>query len=111
MVEIAKELGAIAPDVSDHAPISGPVTQEMLDLAERAYVAAVQDAWEAHGFPWADPDVIGSLAELEALVSTLETIIDSTAADPGSRSATAMAPDINNDGYVDINDLWDAHLR
>ncbi len=83
----------------------------MLDAAENAYVDAVQEAWEAHGFPWADPDVLSSLGDLEALVSSLETIMASTAPDPISRAGVTVAPDINNDGFVDINDLWDAHQR
>ena len=111
MVEIARELGASFPSRSDQLPISGPVTQEMLDLAEGTYVAAVQEAWEAHGFPWNDPDVSRTLRELDALVSILESIMQAAAAEPGSRAGTTIAADINNDGFVDINDLWDAHRR
>lgn len=111
MVEIARELGASFPSRSDQLPISGPVTQEMLDFAEGTYVAAVQEAWEAHGFPWNDPDVSRTLRELEALVSTLEGIMQAAAAEPGSLAETTIAADINNDGFVDINDLWDAHRR
>jgi len=111
MVEIAKEIGANVPDRTDHVPVSGPVTQEMLDRAEEAYVAAVREAWEAHGFPWTDSDVLRTLMELDALVSSLESIMQAAVADPAGRAGTAIAPDINNDGFVDINDLWDAHRR
>ena len=108
MVEIAKELGADALNPSDHITISGAVTQEMLDRAENAYAAAVQEAWEAHGFPWNDPDVLQTLGDLEALVSAMESIVQ--AASPGDVVVQAVT-DTNNDGFVDINDLWDAHLR
>ena len=88
--------------------ISGAVTQEMLDEAEDRYVDAVQEAWEAHGFPWNDSEVLQSLDELDALVSALESIMRDV--DGGSSGATVVT-DINDDGFVDINDLWDAHLR
>jgi len=87
------------------------VTQEMLDLAEEDYVAAVQDAWEAHGFPWTDADVLRTLGELDALVASLEGIMQAAVADPAELAGITIAPDINNDGFVDINDLWDAHRR
>ncbi len=108
MVEIAKELGADALNPSDHIAISGAVTQEMLDRAENAYASAVQEAWEAHGFPWTDSDVLRTLGDLEALVSALESIVQ--AAEPGNVVVQAVT-DTNNDGFVDINDLWDMHLQ
>lgn len=108
MVEIARDLGAATSPRSEAPRISGAVTQEMLDQAEERYVAAVQEAWEAHGFPWNDSEVLQSLEELDALVSALESIMRDV--DGGAPGAT-VATDINNDGFVDINDLWDAHLR
>ena len=108
MVEIARELGAPLADISDQPPISGVVTQEMLSAAERRYVETVREAWEAHGFPWNDSEVLQSLNELDALVSALERIMhDVDGASPGTHVAT----DFNQDGFVDINDLWDAYWR
>lgn len=108
MVEIARDMGAATPDRPGHRAISGPVTQEMLDDAEQRYVDAVQDAWEAHGFPWNDSKVLDTLGELDSLVTTLETIMDA----PGSYGRGGqVTTDVNNDGFVDINDLWDAHHR
>ena len=108
MVEIARDLGAAMPAPGDRQPISGAVTQEMLDEAEQRYVHAVRDAWEAHGFPWNDSEVLDSLNELDALVSALESIMRDQ---DGGPVGTRVATDINEDGFVDINDLWDAHLR
>ena len=107
MVEIGKDLGAAASGRSEQPRISGAVTQEMLDAAEQRYVDAVQEAWEAHGFPWNDSDVLDRLNELDALVSALESIMQ----DPDGVMGTRVATDFNDDGYVDINDLWDAHRR
>ncbi len=108
MVEIARDLGAAVPPRGEEPRISGAVTQEMLDQAEKRYVEAVQEAWEAHGFPWNDSEVLQALDELDALVSALENIMRDV--DGGSEGAR-VATDVNNDGFVDINDLWDAHLR
>ena len=107
LVEIARDLGAATPGRSAQPRISGAVTQEMLDAAEQRYVDAVQEAWEGHGFPWNDSDVLGRLEELDSLVSALETIMQDADGEMGTRVAT----DFNDDGYVDINDLWDAHQR
>ena len=107
MVEIARDLGAATPIRSEQPRISGAVTQEMLDTAEQRYVDAVQEAWEAHGFPWNDSDVLERLNDFDALVSALEGIMQ----DPDGVMGTRVATDFNGDGYVDINDLWDAHLR
>ncbi len=106
MVEIARDLGAPLADGSDLPPISGVVTQEMLSAAERHYVETVQEAWEAHGFPWNDPEVLRSLSELDAMVSALESIMQD-----GDESRARAATDFNQDGFVDINDLWDAYWR
>lgn len=108
MVEIARDLGAATPPRAEAPRISGAVTQEMLDQAEERYVEAVQEAWEAHGFPWNDSEVLQSLNELDALVSALESIMRDV---DGGSAAASVATDINDDGFVDINDLWDAHLR
>ncbi len=107
MVEIARDLGAVTPARPERPPISGAVTQEMLDAAVQQYVGAVQQAWESHGFPWTDSDVLGSLQELDALVSALESILP----EPDGVGGVRVATDFNNDGFVDINDLWDAHRR
>ena len=111
MVEIAKELGAQAPSASGRMAISGPVTQEMLDVAEQAYVDAVQRAWEGHGFPWTDSSVLRTLGELEALVGALESIMQTTVRGDTGSAGARVATDFNRDGFVDINDLWDAHIR
>ena len=80
----------------------------MLDAAEQRYIDAVKDAWEAHGFPWNDSEVLGALDKLDSLVSALESIMRDQHGGPvGARIAT----DFNDDGFVDINDLWDAHQR
>ena len=89
----------LAPPLTGQRPISGPVTEELLEQAEQAYVNAVRDAWEAHGFPWNDADVLASLRDLEMIVAVLDTFVPASGEASNGNAVAQVKADVNEDGF------------